>query len=317
MEAGAYIKVARNENYWQKGLPYLDDIYLPMIPDTSVQFAMLRTGELDVMEDLDSSALDFADRNPQIRIEIAKGSRTRFIWYRLNVAPWDNKPLREAFSYATNRQVLSDVLYQGLATPAYDDISPIYGKFYDPNYKAYDLDTAKAKQKLIEAGYPNGFTYEQPCSSNPFEIQWCETLQSMYRDVGINVQLRLWQAGSYFSDFVSKKHDGPVWSGLSAKITPHLLFSRYIYSTGAGNKPYGRAYANPEVDRLIDEAAKTYDSTKQYQMYRQAAKLVVEDVATTYHVHEPLFWGVRSNVQGFEIYPDTEMRVRFLWLKKR
>ncbi len=313
---GDHVTLARNTNYWEPGLPYVDTIIFPMVADPSVQFAMLRTGDLEVMENLDASSVAIANRNPEVKVPILKGSRTRFAWYRLNVAPWTNKALREAFAYATNRKVLSDVLYSGMATPAYDDISPVYGTFYDPNFKAYDFDLVKAKAKLIEAGYPNGFTYTQPCASSTFEIQWCETLQSMYKDAGINAQLLLWNAASYFADFVSKKHDGPVWSGLSSKVAPYQLFSRYIYSTAAANAGYSRFYSNPEVDKLIDQAATVFDIAQEKVIWRKAAELAANDQGTTYHVHEPLFWGIRANIQNFEIVPDTQLRVRDVWIKK-
>lgn len=45
---GSFIEMERNENYWKKGMPYLDGIKYFMIKDTSARAKSVRTGRTDV-----------------------------------------------------------------------------------------------------------------------------------------------------------------------------------------------------------------------------------------------------------------------------
>ncbi|HWU39037.1 MAG TPA: ABC transporter substrate-binding protein [Candidatus Acidoferrum sp.] len=44
-----HITLKRFDGYWEKGLPYLDEIIYRPIPDTTVRFTAMRTGQVDLM----------------------------------------------------------------------------------------------------------------------------------------------------------------------------------------------------------------------------------------------------------------------------
>ena len=62
------IVLERNPDYFEEGLPYLDEIRFLQIPDNRVIFAMLRTGELEAQENIVPGDYEIGKRNPRIEI---------------------------------------------------------------------------------------------------------------------------------------------------------------------------------------------------------------------------------------------------------
>lgn len=64
--------------------------------------------------------------------------------------------VREALSYAINRQAIIDTLFEGIRIPADGVISPGVTGYKAGAWPASVYDVEKAKEKLAEAGYPDG-----------------------------------------------------------------------------------------------------------------------------------------------------------------
>ncbi len=307
------ITLSRNENYWEKGKPYLDAIKYPLLGDKQVEFALLRTGELDVMQDMRSGDVAIARANPQIKVVERAGTSFRFIWFRQTVKPWDNQALRAAMAYAMDRDTFAKALYGGLASTAYQPIGPAYGQWFDSTIKTYAFDKQKAKQKLTEAGYSTGFTFQAMCGDAATEVQWCEAAQSMWADVGIKVEWQSYPIQTHFADFVSRKFDSPILTWISPRNDPHLNIQRLYHTKGSSN---ATGYGNPQLDSLIEQGATIYDIAKAKEVYNKALSQVAEDAGMIFLVYETNIYGIRSNVRNFATRLDNVLRVRELWLSK-
>ncbi len=309
---GREVMLEKNPDYWEEGLPYLDGVRFNITEDFSIQFAMLRTGEIDMMNEMRTEDAVRARSIEGINVVQRAGVRIRWALFKTNVPPWDNLALREAFAYATDRQVVLDVVYSGFGLPAYTAIASGYGKFWDSESRMFAYDPEKAKQKLVEAGYPNGFEYTQRHRTRSFEIPWAETLQSMWADVGIKANLQPYVNRTYYTDWVGGEFDSPMIAGLSARSDAHIdLTLRFRCSNR-----YVMAFCNPEVDRLLDQAAATYDQTQAAALYHQISRLVIKDLPGVPIVDEAVMWGLQDYVHGFNTYLDKQTRVKYIWMDK-
>jgi peptide/nickel transport system substrate-binding protein len=73
-------------------------------------------------------------------------------------------------------------------------------------------------------------------------------------------------------------------------------------------------YSNPDVDRLLDEAAGIYDTAKAADLYHQVERIIAEDASYVF-MHAPTeYAAMRKEVGGFVYYPDLVTRLRYLWL---
>jgi peptide/nickel transport system substrate-binding protein len=83
------------------------------------------------------------------------------------------------------------------------------------------------------------------------------------------------------------------------------------HSTGFQNS---NGYNNPEVDRLLDQAAGIYDTAEAAELYHEAERIIVEDASYVFIQAPAEFAVVRNEVGGFVYYPDLVLRLRNMWL---
>jgi len=99
--------------------------------------------------------------------------------------------VREAISYAINRQAYAKALGFGMFTPAYQVADKsCYG--YNPALKPREYNPKKAKQLLGEAGYPDGFKMTIVGSARPSYLpNLFAAIKADLAKVGIEVKLDL------------------------------------------------------------------------------------------------------------------------------
>ncbi len=309
---GSHMKMSRFADYWDKNKQYLDSIWSPMISDLQVIFAMVRTGELDGMERVRPEDIPIIKRNPNLSLVEYKGTRYRGFEFRISKKPWDNKALRQAFSYALDRDTLVRVGFDNVATPAFTILGPAYGVWYDPTLKPLPYNVQKAKEKLSEAGYPNGFTFDFLCTGTSSEIQWCEQTQAVLAGAGINAKIIPLESRTYFTRFVNREID-MVYTGRSPRAEPHITLQRIYHSKGFSNI---HDYSNPEVDKLIDQATGTYDVAKAKELYKQVLTITTEDAPIIFVLFETALYTFDTDVRNFQPRIDGVPRFRDIWLFK-
>lgn len=111
----------------------------------------------------------------------------------------------------------------------------------------------------------------------------------MLSRVGVDAAVETFPRSVYFtnaSNFDYSLYMGATGAetGDASKALAAMVHSRDLDNGwGGGNR--GR-YANPQADKLIEDALQTVDADQRYAMYAEASKLFAEDVATIplYHV---------------------------------
>ena len=111
--------------------------------------------------------------------------------------PWTDKKVRQAMNKAINRDEILKVMYKGRATPTY--VAGFYPDLpgWDPTWakrfpEMYGYDLKKARQLLVEAGYPSGFKAKAwlfPFAGAPELVQVMEAVATQLREVGIELEL--------------------------------------------------------------------------------------------------------------------------------
>src|SRR5690606_23971809 len=124
-------------------------------PDNAARLIALKSGEIDIMDGLnpDDAAGVESDEN-LILFERAENN-FGYVGFNTQKEPFDNKELRQAISYAIDRNAIAEALYAGYAVPAKNPLPPSY-MGYNDDVEPYAYDPEKAKELLAEAGYPDG-----------------------------------------------------------------------------------------------------------------------------------------------------------------
>jgi peptide/nickel transport system substrate-binding protein len=305
----SHVSAVRFENYFEPGKPYLDKVTHIHINDANMRLAMVRTGEAEIYDRASANDIQLVKDNPDIVIpEIPRG-RINFFGISTDKAPYDNKALRQAMAYAVDRQSLVDTYYMGEASPAYSPIG--YSWAYNPDIKILDFNIEKGKQKMTEAGYPNGIDLNVWTRSSPAAIELTEMFQAHLSDVGIRLNIIQKSGADYWPSVVAREALMVArWRG--PRPDPALLMQQTFHSKGSGNP---MKYNNPEVDRLLDAASQLYDIVEAKKLYNQAQRIITEDVFGVWTVYTKEFTIMNKKVQGYEFIPDLYTRVHSLWFK--
>ena len=174
-------------------------------------------------------------------------------WYismNMNKEPFNNPLVREALSYAIDRQLIIDTINAGSGEPADAIIAPGVFGYYSTGVREYDPE--KAKDLLAEAGYPDGFTTSLWVNDNQSRIEMCQAVQNMFQQIGVEC---CWKS---LSSAALSPGPPPVsmicllrMDYLQRGCRLHLLLPRAFHPAGAaGNRSF---IADPEVDALIEE----------------------------------------------------------------
>lgn len=149
----------KNPNYWNKSVPRFDTVVFKILTDATAAVMALRTGEVDVVNVSDRSAIG------SLKSAGLKFAEQQLDWQGLILvdrdgkmgSPLGNVKVRQALNYAFDRPAVLKIVGDGFGKVT-DQVFPSYSKAYDKALEnRYPYNPAKAKALLAEAGYPNGF----------------------------------------------------------------------------------------------------------------------------------------------------------------
>jgi oligopeptide transport system substrate-binding protein len=302
------IEFKANENYWG-GRPKLDGVQIKFIDDLSVAFQAYKNNEIDVF------APDPSDV-PSIRADAVLGPEyheypgacTSAVEFNLTKAPFDNQKVREAFAYGFDREAYVRDARQGTSVETLTWIPPGFPG-NDTAESRFKYDPDKAKALLAEAGFANGqglpelkFTY---ASGNPGTQSRAEYLIQMYqKSMGITVQADPIEPTT-LTNMTKSIDTTPAMriGGWCADYPdPQNWLSVYWHSSQEFARNVG--YKNEQVDKLLDEADVTLDEAKRADLYSQAQKIVVGDVAHVMAYNNKNWYLVKPYVKGLDFTPQ-------------
>lgn len=287
---GAYIHLVRNESYWKPGLPYLDNIYFQIIPDSASRAVALESGKVDVSSFSDIELFDVNRFKTMPAFEVTNSgyeflSPLAWIEFNNRVKPMDDKRFRQAVMYALDRAFIRDKIWLGHAKVATGPVSSAT-RFYSADVKPYALDLKKAEALLDEMGLvkdKDGIRATIKLLGLPYGETWnrlSEYIRMSLSKVGLRVVLESTDPAGWTQRLANWDFEMLI-SYLTQYGDPALGVSRtYISTNIKKGVPYTNTagYSNERVDQLFAKAASAVKDEDRNRYYAEVQKLLVEDV---------------------------------------
>ena len=307
------VKIERNPDYWEEGKPFLDGITWLISFDSTVRLAMLRTGQIKFLDRLTRNDVQILEKTSSLVIDKWDAGAFSNYSFVVTAPPFDNKALRQAIAHATDRKTLIDLFYNGDAQETHSMIGAGWAK--NPDLKVYEFSLQKAREKLVEAGYPNGITVPLFCASTAEAIENCEIWQAMLEPVGIDANITIYPAAEGRLRRTNKENlfTAPGAGTSSPTVDPFLGLFSWLGCTG------GQAdtnYCNPEFERLLQESGQEFDTAKAKLLYDEIQRIAIADVPKVFIAWPTIFTSRDPMVQGFVYNKDNDARFRDVWLKR-
>jgi peptide/nickel transport system substrate-binding protein len=299
------ITVVKNPDYWEKDasgakLPYLDKIEFKLIPDGTVRKTSLLSGEIDL--DTAVAAENAEEVAAQKQFEIFNKPGMGYVGLRLLTTkpPFDKKEVRQALAWTTDREALNKAVMFGKGFAGYTMYSPPTPGF-NKDAKPYGpRNVAKAKELLTQAGYPNGFEMDMIVSSPLFQTV-AELLQAQYKEIGVKVNIKNLERGTFLDGIVKRQHQSYLDS-LTGRSDPFQYYSHLE----CGATYNGHDYCNKDLDQMVKEANQKFTSLTDPQrlaVYQKAEQIVLEDVPFVPLLHPPILMAWNQNFKDVVVTP--------------
>ena len=322
------------DGYWAD-TPAWEKVVRKEIPDDAARVAALRSGEVDMINYVPAS--DYLAMKNDSGLETFISDSVYILNVQpsvvdeepqpitLNGEPVDGNPLqdvrvRKALDLAINRDVLVNVVLEGLGTPA-NQLMPEGFFGYSDEIGAREYDIEQAKALLAEAGYPDGFEIDFTCTNNrvPGDAVVCEALAQMWSRLGLKVKAQALNGTVFFPAAARKEYTMAMsaWGTLTgeAAYTYGALTHTPDEEKGFGN--FNRTgYSNPEFDKVFDEGAQTLDPEARRKLYEQASYIAMEDRALIPTVILQTVWAADASSLEFTPRVDQETRAYEIWPAK-
>ena len=303
---GQYVRLDRNPNYWKKGQPYLDRVLVRFIPDSATRTAALEKGEAHFagMGAIYYSDVRQLEKLPNIAVT-TKGyemsSPLVELYFNTKKKPFDDPKVRQAISYAIDRQVVIDNVWFGFGKPATGPFNSNFSTvgFYTDKVKNYNVPNGIeiANKLLDEAGYPrgaNGIRFEIVHDLTPYGEEWRrfgEYVQQVLERLGIKATLRYEDVASWLRRVFTTYEFDLTNNWIQNLADPAIGIHREYHSNSIRPGTVfvnGTRWSSPETDKLMDQAMVETNPAKRAALYHEFQKLVVE-AAPVVWVHELKF----------------------------
>lgn len=265
--------------------PYFDRVQIRFFPNEQALAIAARTHEVDVALGCSPQTVRELEKSNGLAIVSAPTYEFEHVTFNLrkNGGPQTDPVVRRAFAQALDVRRYAQTIFFGRAGLAPLDQAPwSWALARDVRY--YPYDPQGARRALLAAGYklPVPLTIVST-AGNDRRTRLEVAMQSDLARAGIALTIKNVPANL----MLARQADGGVLTGgrfevalfTFAAISPDPNDERYL--TTAAIPPNGvnmAAYSNPSVDRMIGDAASTYDRRARAALYDRIQQTLIEDL---------------------------------------
>lgn len=305
---GDHITMVRHEQYFKKGLPYLDEIRWDIVPDASVKVSGLETGQFQWIDRI--PPMDVARFERDKRIKVVKTPPGGFQWYvcfNVKQEPFNNPKVRQALVWAFPAQDIIEVALFNTAKRT--DGQGLNGALYgwdisvpDPYQTGPDFD--KAKKLLNEAGVGKFSAVSWVERGETQELRALEVTADAYSKVGVDLEIRVIEEARLFDEVARKDNFGIHTQAISGFVDPDQIL--YI-SFHTGLFFNWSNWSDPRTDELLETGRFSTDRNVRMNAYNALYREVLfPQVPQYFYAWQEVPYGMRANVTGFPPIPNLE-----------
>lgn len=314
-----HITYARNPDYWDKPLPYLDGMIFKILTEENARLAALRASQIQYAY---LSAQGVAQLKGASGITVMKSPYAWVVLHYINVyqKPLSDARVRRAMRMAVDtNEVIQKAVY-GAGVPS-GPIPTGYGDWsLDPKSLPYlKPDIEGAKKLLAEAGYRTGFKVEIKCSPQyPEFVATTLVAQEAFRKIGIETTVIQMEWGAFVAANNKAiqsggKEGGEIFASANTfRPDPDGYIYPYFHSQGKLNEG---GYANPRLDPLMAEARSVSNHEERRKLYQQIQRTLLEDSPNWWWYAKFNIEAVSSKVQGYaQSFTGRRIFLKKTWL---
>jgi peptide/nickel transport system substrate-binding protein len=275
------------------------------VKNPTVRVLKLLRGEIDMLQnDISPELIGYLESHSDIEIARRDGSNFTYIGFNLQDPHTGDPRVRQAIAHAIDRRAIIAHVMQGAARRA----EALFASEHwagTSSLTAYDYDPQKAVSLLNDAGYSraNPLHLVYKTSSDPYRIRLATVIQSQLRAVGIEIELRSYDWGTFFGDIKGGNFQlySLSWIGIR---TPDIF--RYIFASDS-RPPAGAnrgRYSSERVDELLQQVESADTLQRQAVLYHRIQQQLHRDLPYLPLWYEAQVLASSPRISGYRLMMD-------------
>jgi peptide/nickel transport system substrate-binding protein len=235
------------------------------------------------------------------------------VGYNLKREPFNDIRVRNALTYATPKQQIIDSVLQSYGAVATGPYKP-ETVWFNPNVLQHEYDLKKAKTLLAEAGFTldakgtltvNGkpLKIELITNQNTTRSQIAEILQNSWKKLGINVNIRIYEWGTFLEQHIKKGNFDTFILGWNIVLDPDGTSIWHSESCKPGSTLNITCYQNEEVDGLLENGVKVFDIDSRKVYYDRIQEILAVEQPYTFLYYPYELVAVSARFKGIDPAP--------------
>jgi dipeptide transport system substrate-binding protein len=302
----ATLRLAANPQYWGSK-PQFDQLVMAITPDSAVRVQRLKAGECLIGANMRGETIGALEGTP-VKVEAAPGLLTSYISLNTQRKFLSDVRFRQALALAFDRRSYIQSVYGGRAQPAAAFLPPLLWGHNAELKARFDPEQAKA---LVKASGYDGteLTILARIGGSIDGKRAAELMQADWAKVGIKVRVQMIEWGELLRRTAAGEHDITFlsWAG---DADPDNFFSPNLICESIAAGGNRSRWCNKSFDTLVDKARGLNDQAERGKLYRQAQRMIYDEVPLIPTVYPQFFTAVNQRVNGFQSSPFVDLDFR-------
>lgn len=294
------IVVKKNADYWQEGLPYLDEVNFKIVNSPDTALLEIQGGSIDIYPYLTDSQAN--ELKSSFRILSAPSVNVQALFLNNADPVLGDVRIRQAICYALDKDMVNDFVAGGNATLISSAMLPTLQTYYVDLNDTYGTgaNIEKAKELMTEAGYPDGFDLEITVPSNyEFHMQTAEVVAEELKAAGINAVINPVEWNTWLEECYTNRNYQSTICAITSDMTPGYLMNRFQ----TDSKKNFINFASAEYDETYQKAAAAMDSAEKAEYYKQLQQILNDEAGSAFIQVPPITIAMNPKLAGYVFYP--------------
>lgn len=303
---GDRVILERNPSYWEKDLPYLDQVIFRILPDANTRYQSIRSGEVDIGRMDTAEHVVEAQKNPKLIVSSYEGSGAQMWNFNHSKPPFNDPRARQAVIHAFNAKVMIDTMLLGTTKPT-KDLMGENSEWYCPDMKWRSYDLNAAKNLVQDLG---GLKFELVTVNTPAGRRQGGMIQQFAKSAGMDVTIRTVEQSNNVRTGLSGDYQMDVWRFNDIGGDPDLVISYYF-----SGKPTTR-HDTTKIDNLLAKARGEVDRPTRHRLFCELAQIVSDEAIALIPIRSIYHTIAQPYVKNAPPMQNGIIRPRSIWLEK-
>lgn len=310
------ITLVKSQYYWEQGLPLVDQITIPVVPDSNSRVLQLKGGQVDGIIGQNDIALNqVADLQSDANLQVLRFVSTynNFVVLNTRNGPLNDVKVRQALNYATDKDSLIKSVLFGYAEVS-NSFMPNGALYWNKDQAGYPFDLTKAQDAMKASSSASGFKLEfQTLAGNQLQLQIATAIKAMWAKINVEVDILQLEQGVFTDNYRKNNFQARLSGWTNDIIDPDELVSYAIIPETTQN--YHTGWTNQQAIDLANKGRMTLDPDQRRQIYYQIQQIHMNDAPFVYLYVLPYIDAVNKKVKGFFHHPMGQYDFRKMYIQ--